>query len=542
MKRPQSWRFPVGSLLIAGGCFLHGSTTATAQAPLPALPSPSPSPVNPDTNPASTPVSPPAVSVPEAPTAREAMLEDRINKLESIIKQMQTAGVPGTTTPAVTPLPPAQNFPRATGGIAPGQGTPPVPLASDKDAMPAKVPNKTLKGRFGPGFDFRTEDEEFVLEVHNVTQVEFRGYQQGGQQPVKDTFDIPREWLMFSGRLTKPFEYFVSFQSAFDTVLGLDIFGNVHYDDRFQFKFGRYKTPFTYEFYSLPIQGLIQPERSLFFNNFALNREIGATLWGQLFEKKVDYAVSILNEARNGFLDTNDGKAFTAFANWRPFLDQEDTMFQYLNVGGSVLTSDGVGVVAPLNLRTNIATSGNLIIGEEFLRFNSNAREAGLRTFWDLHLAWYHKQLSVIAEWQSGGSQYALANNLDQRTRVPIDSFYVQAGYFLTGETVTGRGVVNPIKPFDPRPDHFGIGAVELTGRYNYLGIGPQVFTAGLSDPNLWTRTVNMTDLGFNWYWTQNIKWYFDWQHAEFGQPVVFAPGRLQKNSDTFMARFQIFF
>ena len=85
-------------------------------------------------------------------------------------------------------------------------------------------------------------------------------------------------------------------------------------------------------------------------------------------------------------------------------------------------------------------------------------------------------------------------------------------------------------------------GPSSWSARYNYLNIGEQVFTAGLADPNLWTNQLYTTDLGVNWYWTQYIKVYIGWQHAGFGNPVLFAPGRLQTTSDQFWLRFQIFF
>ncbi len=564
MPRPHPWRKFAPGLLLCGGLFGPCVLTASAQSTQPAPPAPSlPAAPSIPAAPAAPVVAPATTNddIAEAATSREAVLEDRIQRLETIIQQMQAGGGNAATGPISGPNAltgtvgrddpntprtfsdrPNATYPRSSGAIAPGQGTPAVPPPSDKNNMPAKAFDFPLKGRFGPGFEFRTGDDEYVLQFHNLTQVDFRGYQQGGQNPVHDTFAIPRQWFMFSGRLTKPFEYFVSFQNGFDTVSGLDIFGNIHYDDRLQFKFGRYKTPFTYEFYALPIQGLIQPERSLFFNNTALNREIGLTAWGQLFEKRIDWATAILNQARNGFLDTNDGKDFAAFVNFRPFWKDEGNFFQFLNFGGSVLTGDGINPVTPQTYRTVVPTAGNSVFGVPFLTWNNNAREAGLHTFYDLHLALYRKQLSVVGEWQSGTQQYALSTNIAQRTRIPTDSFYVQAGYFLTGETVTGRNVVNPIKPFDPRPEHFGLGAFEVTGRYNYFVLGPQVFTGGFADANQWTRSLYTTNVGFNWYWSQNIKWMFTWEHAAFSSPVVYSPGKLQSTSDLFLARFQIYF
>jgi phosphate-selective porin OprO/OprP len=100
-----------------------------------------------------------------------------------------------------------------------------------------------------------TQDDEYQFQVHNLTQIEFRVHQQGGQDPVRDTFAIPRSGSSLSGRLTKPYEYFVATSFGFDSFNVLDCFLNVHYDDRIQLKLGRYKTPFTYEFYALPING-----------------------------------------------------------------------------------------------------------------------------------------------------------------------------------------------------------------------------------------------------------------------------------------------
>jgi phosphate-selective porin OprO/OprP len=83
---------------------------------------------------------------------------------------------------------------------------------------------------------------------------------------------------------------------------------------------------------------------------------------------------------------------------------------------------------------------------------------------------------------------------------------------------------------------------LELVGRYDFLNIGGQVFSSGLVDPNLWTNKFYTVDVGVNWYWTQFIKVYLGWQHAGFGNPVLFAPGKKQIASDQLWLRFQIYF
>jgi phosphate-selective porin OprO/OprP len=317
---------------------------------------------------------------------------------------------------------------------------------------------------------------------------------------------------------------------------------NINYDPRLQFRIGRFKTPFTYEFFHEPIQGLINPERSLFFNNFALNRTVGGQVWGQLFDRRLDYAAGIFNTSRNAFLDTSDGKDFLGYLGFRPFQQNEDSILQFLEVGGSVDVGNQVNVPVPAVLRTNVATTGNTIAGVPFLAFNSNVRESGQHAFWSPHVALYRNHLSLIAEYQAGFSDYTTTAAGAQRTSLPIQSYYVQAGYFITGETVTNRNIVKPINPFNPYRNQFGLGAIELAGRFNTLNIGQQVFSAGLSDQNLWSRSVNLIDLGVNWYPTQFTKIYAGWQHADFGAPVQFAPGRRQLTSDMFWVRFQLFF
>jgi phosphate-selective porin OprO and OprP len=531
--------------LLAGFLTLSGATGALAQSP----PVPEPS------------VPPPAVGG-AAPAAvdsviREAALEARIQQLEAMMQQMSAQMSRGAAPAASSPDGSVNAgrgdpgglgttaAPSASGGyLAPGQSSPPNPPPNPRFNMPYVNANYPVTGKFGPGLEFKTADEEFVLQFHNLTQIDYRGYQQGGQTPVHDTWDIPRQWFMFSGRITKPWEYFLSIQNTVDTVNMLDVFLNAHYDDRVQFKVGRYKTPFTYEFYTEPIQGLISPERSLFFNNFALNRSLGGMVWGRLFNQTapLDYAVGIFNADRNSYVATSDSKEILAFLNWRPFALLEGSPLENFVFGGSVMAGTSTGAPNPASLRTAVATSGNVVLGVPFLSFNTNARESGPRAYWDLHAAWYHKHLSLIAEWQSGYQDYALATSISAHNRVGIESYYVQAGYFITGETVSGRNVVTPIKNFDVRKGKQGPGAIELTARFNPLDLTKNIFTSGLADGNLWTNNLYVVEPGFNWYLTQYTKVTFSWQHSVFGNPVQYNATSLQKTSDLFLLRFQLYF
>ncbi len=531
----------------------------------------------------------PAPSVPEAPpqaTSREAALEARVRQLEALIQRMpdpdhvrelestvqrlskQVEDLKGLSR---EPKPGERRPSRSSAGSASGTVIrPPVgggvgSLKAQRDApllteiggeiispaappptsrfqMPPTNPFVPLEVHFGPGFEMGTDNEEFLLEFHTLTQFDGRFYEQGGQQPVADTFGFPREWIIFNGRVTKPIEYYISFAQGFTGFDLLDTFINLAFDPRFQFRVGRYKTPFAYEFYAEPTPALANGEWSLFFNNFALNRDSGIMGWGQLFQDRLDYAIGTFNSTANGQVDLSDLKDVVGFLNFAPFETKERSILENFNIGGSVDYGQPNHMPIPSTLRTIVPTTGNSVLGVPFLDFNANVLESGPKALWTLHAAWYYKSFMIIGEWQSGFQNYALTNQLATRTRVPIDGFYVQAAYLLTGEHAASRNLVQPLKPFDPRKGRWGPGAWEIAARYSDLRLGNQVFTGGLADPSIWTNQLYATDLGLSWYWNQYFRILFDWQHAGFGSPVLYRPGALQKTSDLFLIRFQIFF
>ena len=257
---------------------------------------------------------------------------------------------------------------------------------------------------------------------------------------------------------------------------------------------------------------------------------------------RVDYAAGIFNGIPNAQLDLSNPKSVIAYLNFAPFRPATDSLLENFNIGGSLVAGAQDHVPIPQGLRTIVPTAGNAAIGVPFLTFNDNVVVSGPRNLWSLHTAYYYGGLTLYGEWQSGFQDYALRNQTNSRVHLPIESFYVQAAYLLTGERVANRGMVKPLRPFDLRPGRFGLGAWEVAFRYSGLSLGRQVFTAGLADPNLWTNQVFTTDVGISWYWNQHIRVLFDWQHAGFGTPVTYRPGGFARTSDLFLLRFQVWF
>ena len=501
----------------------------------------------------------PAKDAAEAPTSAEMtraeQLEARIRQLESMVENLSQLIQPRVRLQATGPAPTTGVASGVKGTSASKPTTVPGqslmnPAPSARFNAPAQPDSRPAKVKFGPGFEMRSEDDGYIIQFHNLTQFDYRGYLQGAQNPVHDGFIIPRQWFIFSGRLSKKFGYLLSLANGFDTVSLLNVFGDWNLCTQFNLRAGRFKTPFTYEFLIAPINGLIGPERSLFFNNFGQNHDDGVMAYGKLFKNTFDYAAGVFNGDRNGQVPTHDASYVSGLINWRPFNNATDSVFENFNIGGSTYAGHASNFPQPITYRTVVAMTGNAVAGVPFLSLNPNVRSQGFEAYWDLHAAWFYKQLSVIGEWGSGQQQLATTRDLNNRHAVPVQSFYVQAGYLLTGETRSALGAVKPLHPFNLSQSKFGLGAWELALRYDYLNISKNIFTDKFADPNLWANSLFMTDVGMNWHLTQQVKMYFDWNHAEFNQPVSYQSGTSLKpsqqgkhlTSDMLWVRFQYYF
>jgi phosphate-selective porin OprO/OprP len=447
------------------------------------------------------------------------------------------------------------------GGVLapPGTGGAPVPDYSEGSFTPFESapgypdsnvlsPNRfPLRASFGPGFLLQTEDDRFRLQIRYESQIEGRAWAQDEQLPANSGLFLPRQRFFFDGHITKWVEYDLAINRGLNNINVLNAFLNLHLDDRLQFRFGRFFTPLTYDQYAISNYWLLTPERSPFTTNVGLNRQIGAMLWGYLFGERLDYAAGVFNGSRNSFESPTNNLDFVGYVNARPFQQSERLGFaKFLNVGTSVAYGRQDQSPVPATFRIAGGSPDANIPGVAtvpFLTLNPDVVERGDRLVGSVHAAYFYKSLSLIGEWQYGYGGYARAAR-PESVRVPYGGFYVTAGYFLTGEEIERRTRVKPLRPLIPvdKDEKRGPGAWELTGRVAQLKLGEEVFTSGFADPTIWSNRATTTELGVNWYWNEYIKWYAFWLHGEFGNPVQFRPGRLQKTADMFWLRCQLYF
>lgn len=501
-----------------------------------------------------------------APTSREVQLEDEVRQLKDMVRQLSTRVDelssqvakkddlrPGESRSYQdTPPPGAPVENRSRTGESGGGATRAGNQQGVGNRRLGEIKLDTFYNYNLQGFEWATEDDELTLKFRALVQGDLKIFEPTGRNPVSSGFSMPRMRLYFDGRLSKPIEYQIAFQESYDSFNILNVFLNFDYTKKFQFRFGRFKTPYTYEFYKINIWDEFAPERSLFNNNFGLNRQVGAMAWGQLFQNRMEYAVGPFDGQRNSYVAFKNSPDVVGFLNFKPFEPAAEPAFwsflRDLNFGGSADWGVENNPLLPSTLRTSTtgnsnglgSTAGVNYANIPFLNFNNNVTEKGARALWEMHMAYFYKGLALLGAWDGGFDSYAVTNQ--RPVAVPVGGYFVQAAYLLTGETRTATGLIDPIRRFDLRPGRFGLGAWEPTVRFSELSIGKEIFTGGFADPNLWTNRVYEVDLGVNWYLNRFVKVYFDWEYCNFGQPIYYGPEHFTRSSNVYWMRLQAFF
>jgi phosphate-selective porin OprO/OprP len=424
---------------------------------------------------------------------------------------------------------------------------------------------RIIVSSFQEGLRFRTADDFFALEFHNLTQVDYRAPVPTGD-PLHDSFVIPRQRWYFIGHVSEYVDYYTVINRGYGTIDLLDAWADIALGEElrpyFQLRVGRMKTPYTYEYTKMAESDLVAAERSLFVGNFAPNRMIGAMAHGRVLNQQVEYYVGVFNGGRRSFQDTNDEKDVFFYANTKPFLYSDWEFLRELNLGGSFNFGQERNPATPAALTTandDTNSAGVYNVSPTFLALNSNVFENGPRAQWSGDVAYYFRSFNLLAGIQGGFQDYSVQNGTPAAAAIPTASgdlvgysssrvthvqlfgWNVTASYFLTGEQVTRRAyLLEPIRPLNFRHGDYGFGAVEAYARFSNLHVGDNIL--GLTTPFPWSDTANAIDAGFNWYLNNYVKITLDWQHSYFPTPVYVGPNRTTRQFDLAWFRTQIFF
>lgn len=471
---------------------------------------------------------------------RYGELEDRYRELQ------RRLGEPSPAADEPRPVVETETAPEEAGGTMGRASHLGRPGESGRVFVTRELPLKTV---FADGFQLASEDDEFDLRFHILDQTDYKLFTPNDRTFGKSGIYIPRVRVYLEGRLTRFWEYEVSLQRSLDGNWDLlDGNLNLRLSEAFQVKFGRFLVPYSYDWFDHLEQYFIAPERALFPLNFGLSRQAGLMAWGRAREGRFDWALGGFNGHLAGLVDNNPNQEVVGYFNARPFLASERSpALRNLNIGASGSLGITTRNEAPLPLRTSVQAAENdeatTDASAVFLEFNEGAFYQGARAFGAIHLAYYFRGISFESEWNVG--QFHMTRpGLRTKPGVPAQGFHTALSYFLTGEQIDRRTTVMPLRPFRPLQGAWGPGAIEPFVRYSQLHLGDVIFRDDLADGLAWTNDVSMVDLGLNWYPNRWVKFYFDWQHAAFGSPVLVneAKGVFGRATDLLWVRCQIYY
>lgn len=165
-----------------------------------------------------------------------------------------------------------------------------------------------LDGKAGLGL-VRPAGKEPVLSVNGLVQVQGDFGDKGDSRGnANDRFRLRRVRLGAAGRFLEDFDFKVEGEYVGSSVTMADGFLNFRRYTWANVKLGQFKTPFGYEFLAADPK-LFTIERTLGSDRLTLNRQVGAQLSGDFFEKQLSYAVGVFNG--NGLnTTTNDNGKF----------------------------------------------------------------------------------------------------------------------------------------------------------------------------------------------------------------------------------------
>jgi len=341
---------------------------------------------------------------------------------------------------------------------------------------------------------------------------------------IGDGFQTRRAYLSISGDLGKN----VGFMWEYDWSTGAAVAQDVYLELKQlpvvgTLRLGHFKEPFSLE-YVLSDNYLTFLERGL-PNVLVPARNGGAMIYNNALDQRLTWAAGIFRDTNqaDGAQGQADGQyAFTTRITGLPWYEDDGKRLFHLGTSFSVRHTDG-------NVRYRARPEANLApffldTGNYFTRDICLYGTEGA-----LVLGPFHAETEYIAANMAADNNVARAGN---QPDPDYHGYYIQAGYFLTGEVrpyKMSTGTFDRVKPLKPYTQG-GPGAWEVAGRFSYLTLDDDRIAGG----KLWDYTF-----GINWYLHSNVRlmWNYIRALADTGQ------GRgADIDSDIFMMRAQVDF
>ena len=371
------------------------------------------------------------------------------------------------------------------------------------------------------GFALRSADGNFEYRLRGLLQVDHRNYfDDAGDSP--NGFTARRIRPTFEGtlfgkygfRFTPEFGEGVNrAQDSGNTARVVDAYADANFERWIKLRVGKFK-PFVGLERLQSGSAIKFIERSYVSNNILPNRDLGASVFGKLFDDRLEYAVGIFNGVNDGaesttLLDTNDDKDYAVRVFATPFAES-DSALAGLGLGIAATYGDANGTTANRGVTGGYKTPG--LSASNFFALNNDVVGDGRRFRWTPQAYYYHGPLGVLAEYASVSTD---VHNATSHGNVDSDAWQVAATWLLTGEDASFKEV-KPKQPFETGKS--GWGAWEVVARYQQQEIDDDAFDQGYANPTTSAKSAKTWGAGLNWYLNQWVKLAVNYEQTRFEQ------------------------
>lgn len=366
----------------------------------------------------------------------------------------------------------------------------------DAEADAGKAASTPVLALNEKGLSVKSPTGDFEVKVRGLVQGDARYFGGDAAAAQTDTFLLRRVEPTLEGNWGKLLGFRINAQLAGDSATINDAYVDLKFDPRASIRAGKFKPPVGLE--RLQSSNATSSIELGLPSELAPGRDIGVQLQGEFAGGGLGYAVGLFNGSADGRdgLTTNPDGDFELAA--RVFLEPWKNSANALSgLGFGVAASRGDKHGSGNNFLPRYRTPGQV----QFFNYRSTVLADGEHLRVSPQAYYYGGRLGVLGEYISSRQEVRAANG----TRADLDNsaWQVTAGYVLTGEDASYKGVLKPNNAFAIGGP--GWGAFEVVGRYGRLDIDDDAFPV-FADPATASAAARSWGIGLNWYLNGNFK------------------------------------
>ena len=380
------------------------------------------------------------------------------------------------------------------------------------------------------GFSLVSADGAYRLRLGGFAQIDGKYFLNDDNLPFNNTFTLSKVRPIIEGTLAKYFDYRLMFDLAATPAL-VDAYLTANVDPAFKITAGRFKVPFGLE--------MLQSDTNTAFVTRGLptylspTRDAGFQISGDVLEGTLNYAFGVFNgpvDGGNKDPDTNDDKDSMARLWATPFKNTSVDVLKTLSLGiaASYGYEKGTAGAATNNLPTYKTPGANT-----FFTYGAATFAKGDRTRYSPQLYWPIQSFDVLAEYVATTQRVQAVT----AANITNSAWQIEAGYILTGENATMKGVV-PGKDFGPG----GWGAFQVVARVGAINIDDAVYSNGFATRATQASSATDIGVGVNWFLNRNVKLQLNYDHTTFKDGATPALGDDRESEEVIQTRVQFVF